>query len=82
MACAVPTSSPTMKFPLGRARLLTLIVEVEMSILLASVARSLLAERLVSQVEPELVNAVVLAPPFIEKSPVVIVEEAFERKPL
>ena len=35
----------------------------------------------VNHVFPELVNAVVLAPPFMENRPDVIVEEAFEIKP-
>ena len=81
VACATPASFPTRKLPLARARLETPMLVVLISILFASVARSELAERLVSQVEPELVNAVVLAPPFIEKSPLEIVEEASERKP-
>ena len=55
--------------------------EVATSLLFASVAMSELAVIPVNQVEPELVNAVVLAPPFIEKRPVVMVEEAFEIKP-
>ena len=67
--------------PRGPVMRLVPILEVATTLPFWSVPRSELV-RLVSQVEPEIVRAVVDAPPLMLNNPLVIVDDALERKPL